>query len=347
MDSITQIVLGAAVGELIAGKKIGYKAVLWGAFAGTLPDLDIIAGLWQDPITYLSFHRGFSHSIFFAPIMAPLLAIIAIYIHKKELLPYRTWINLFFWSLLTHPLLDLFTGYGTQLLNPISNYGFEINSIFIIDPLYTIPFLICLIVGLRKSNSDIERTIWVKRGIYISSLYLILSLGLKYYGHTIIKNQAKDQGIVIHRMMSIPGPFTSFLWRGLIETEEAFYQVYYSVFDDPSKELIFYKIPKSNVGLELFESSRALDTLIWFSKGFYTVESVENSNLAYAENVYFNDLRFGTLGGWDGNYNDHVFKFEIYKNEVGEISFRQAPITTPINSNDFITLLKKSFSLEK
>lgn len=41
MDSLAQIVLGATVGEAILGKKGGNKAMLYGAFAGTILDLDV------------------------------------------------------------------------------------------------------------------------------------------------------------------------------------------------------------------------------------------------------------------------------------------------------------------
>ena len=72
MDSITQIVLGAAVGEVAMGKKAGNRAMLWGGIAGTIPDLDILANLFCDDLTALAFHRGISHSFFFA-FTAPML----------------------------------------------------------------------------------------------------------------------------------------------------------------------------------------------------------------------------------------------------------------------------------
>ncbi|NBW94975.1 MAG: metal-dependent hydrolase, partial [Bacteroidetes bacterium] len=43
MDSLTQIALGAAVGEATVGRKAGKKGALWGAALGTLPDLDVVA----------------------------------------------------------------------------------------------------------------------------------------------------------------------------------------------------------------------------------------------------------------------------------------------------------------
>jgi inner membrane protein len=68
MDSLTQIVLGAACGELALGKKIGNKALLFGAIGGTIPDLDVYVGRWiyDNEIDIMAFHRGFMHSIVFA-----------------------------------------------------------------------------------------------------------------------------------------------------------------------------------------------------------------------------------------------------------------------------------------
>jgi len=68
MDSLTQIVLGAACGEAVLGKKIGNKALLFGAIGGTIPDLDVFIGklFYTNEIDIMLFHRGFMHSILFS-----------------------------------------------------------------------------------------------------------------------------------------------------------------------------------------------------------------------------------------------------------------------------------------
>ena len=74
MDSITQAVLGAAIGEAVAGKKIGHKAAIIGAIVATLPDLDVLVYPFLDEFQKISFHRGFSHSIVFCVIAAFLIS---------------------------------------------------------------------------------------------------------------------------------------------------------------------------------------------------------------------------------------------------------------------------------
>ena len=110
MDSLTQIVLGAAVGEASLGKKVGNKAMLWGAIAGTIPDLDVLVKFFTDDLSANEMHRGFSHSILFCIIAAPLLGWIIHRIYaKKEEASWKNWSMLSFWAFFTHPLLDAHT----------------------------------------------------------------------------------------------------------------------------------------------------------------------------------------------------------------------------------------------
>ena len=109
--------------------------MLWGAIAGTIPDLDVIGRFLTDTITATEMHRGFSHSIVFSVLMAPLLGWLVHQIKKRKEVGWKGWSILFFWGLFTHPLLDAFTTWGTQLFWPF-NWRVAFNSIFVADPLY-------------------------------------------------------------------------------------------------------------------------------------------------------------------------------------------------------------------
>lgn len=94
MDSLTQIILGAAVGEAVLGKKIGNKAMLYGAIAGTIPDLDVLTSFFTDTVSALEIHRGFTHSIFFSVLFAPVFAYIVTRFEAYKNL--KDWAWLFF-----------------------------------------------------------------------------------------------------------------------------------------------------------------------------------------------------------------------------------------------------------
>ena len=236
MDSLTQIVLGAACGEAILGKKIGNKALLFGAIGGTIPDLDVFVGslLYGNEIDAMLFHRGFMHSILFSVLAAFLLGWLVhkLYDSGKRLqtTTQKDWTKLFFWSLFTHPILDCFTPYGTQLFAPFSNYRVAFNNIAVADPLYTVPFLVCLIILMFFNRKSQPRRLWLKMGIGISSFYMLLTIFNKIYVDNIFENSLSDKGISYSRYSTQPAILNNVLWYGIAETEETYQVGFYSLF---------------------------------------------------------------------------------------------------------------------
>ncbi len=82
MDSLTQIALGAAVGEAVMKHKVGRKASLWGAICGTLPDLDVLIPM-GDAVKDFTYHRAESHSLFYMTLVTPLLVWIILKIYPQ------------------------------------------------------------------------------------------------------------------------------------------------------------------------------------------------------------------------------------------------------------------------
>ena len=236
MDSLSQIVLGASVQGAILGKYQGRKAYLYGAMLGTLPDLDVIIR-YGDPISNMTYHRGFSHSLFVLTAVGIVgaWAISRYHAWRNLPLPYSTrrLATAMTLALTTHPILDSFTVYGTQLLWPLqeslSLTPASIASMFIIDPLYTLPLLIAMIVGLIKGSklgafktgvlAHCQRlAIWM---LVISSGYLMLSLGLKYYAQDKAEQTLAAAKIDnITRIKTMPVLPTILMWRTLAEDDQ-------------------------------------------------------------------------------------------------------------------------------
>ncbi len=308
MDSLTQIVLGAAVGEAVLGKKAGNKAMLYGAIAGTIPDLDTFVGNFFDTITAIEIHRGFSHSIVFSVIFAPIFGWLISRIERNPDISWKNWSWLMFWGLFTHPLLDAHTTWGTQLFWP-----FEIRlaykNIFVIDPLYTIPFLIFLILALRKKKDDPKRRKYNRLGIIISCIYLlIITPALKLFTFQKFESALEDQQIDYQRMDTRPTPLNAILWSANVETDEGFLLGDYSIFD--TKPIEFQYTPKNYQLAGNWSNNENLHRLIHISKGWYTL-SQENGEL------YFNDLRFGKLDVTDPEA-PFVFSYQLSE-EHGEL----------------------------
>lgn len=148
MDTVTQVLLGATIAEAGFRRKLGGRAVAWGAFCGLAPDLDMVTvafGEWNE----LLHHRGVSHSVLALTAAAPLLGALAWRWPGKKQGSVVSWMHLTFWALITHPLLDACTAYGTQLLAPFSSERFAIDAVAIVDPIYTLPLLMAVILARR------------------------------------------------------------------------------------------------------------------------------------------------------------------------------------------------------
>ncbi len=285
MDSLTQIVLGAAVGEAVLGKKVGNKAMLYGAIAGTIPDLDVLARFYVDTVTATEWHRGFSHSIFFSIVFAPLFGWLIWKLNPKSDANWKDWSWLMFWGLFTHPVLDTFTTWGTQLFWPFK-IRLAFQNIFVIDPLYTIPFLVFLILTMFQKRTSEKRRRFNRLGLLISSVYLVLTLILKGFAYKKFVDNLDAQGITYKEIDIRPAPFSTVLWTANIDKGEAYLIGNYSFFD--SKPIQFTSYPKNHNLLGELQNNDKVLRLIAIAEGWYTI-SKENGQLL------FNDLRFGLL----------------------------------------------------
>ncbi len=312
MDSLTQIVLGAAVGEAILGKKIGNKALLYGAIAGTIPDLDVILGNLTDTITAIEWHRGFSHSLLFCVLLAPILGWLVNKLERKSNLGWVPWTKLFFWGLFTHPLLDVFTSWGTQLFWPFKA-RLALNSIFVIDPMYTLPFLVLTIMVLFYKRQSKTRRRLNTVGLLISTLYLLLTLVIKYVVEKRFESALQNQHITYTQISTRPSPLNTILWNANIDTPEQYLIAEYSFFD--SQPIRFKSYQKQRIiSSELMEFPN-VKRLIAISKGWYIIEQRNGY-------WYFNDLRFGLIPRKDGSsVFTFSYKLELYNEHIQATEF--------------------------
>jgi inner membrane protein len=286
MDSITQAALGAAVGEAALGRKAGYRAALMGAVMGTIPDLDVLANPLMDEITQLGWHRGYSHSIIVNAALGPILAWVLYKIYGRYA-SRKQWMLLAWLVLFTHIGLDCFTLYGTQLFLPFSNYMVEFRNIAIIDPVYTVPLLIGVLVALFLRRSSMARR-WVNyTGLAVSSLYLLITVGIKFHVGSVVKQSLDRQGVSYQRYMTAPTLFNAVLWRATIHVDDGYWIGYYSLFD--SDETIEWRhIPRNGELIDPYKETRGVRQLLWFSNGYYAVTKEDGQ-------LRFHDLRFGEI----------------------------------------------------
>ncbi len=394
MDSITHLALGAALGEATLGKKIGARALAWGAFANTVPDLDILANFFADPITALAFHRGFMHSILFGILSAVgvgyavewlyrsglyrrrrykwavFTAVLTFYILlmlgirwifgdvvknwgalaiaiagglglgwfiyakyvSKPLeevnVSRREWVLFFFVTIFSHPAIDCFNVYGTQIFQPFNDHRVSFDNISVADPLFSIWLLLGILVASFLPKASKVRRIVNWSGIGISMGYLCFTFYHKAVFNQVFTDSLRQQKIEYRRFMSGPTILTNSLWLGVAEGDTAFYHGYYTFYNDDRRVKNFNTIPKHHELLKDYEDDRVVRILKWFSKGYYNVIVRKDGRLQ------FNDLRYGSFREGFQDENDYVFKF-ILEEKNGKLNAEQSREGRKINKEEF------------
>ena len=309
MDSLTHIVLGAAIGELMAGRKLGKKALLIGAIANSLPDIDFVASMWMPTAQDVWAHRGLTHSLLFVLVMTPLLAWLAMRIWPRTTtMTRKDWWVFFAVQLFVHIFIDAFNAYGTGWFEPFSSYRLAFHVLFVADPFFSVWLAIAFVALLVLRSGHPARKKWAWFGLAFSGAYLCYCIGNKMR----IDAHAKTdlQGIPYTRYLSTPTPLNNWLWYIVAEDSTGFYTGYRSVFDHQPTRFRFQ--PRNRALLRPFMAHKDVFYLMRFSQGFYTVEQ-------WGDTTVFNDLRFGEMRGWEDPKARFVFHYFLEYPEGNKI----------------------------
>jgi inner membrane protein len=337
MDSLTQALLSASIGEATLGRKVGRKALGWGALAGTLPDLDILAYPFLDAAQELHFHRGPTHALLFAPLVAPLLGWLVWRLYASRGSPAAEagrwgWTALFFWALFTHPLLDTLTVYGTQLFRPFSDLPAAVPALFIVDPLYTLPLAAAVVGGVAVRDARRRWRLAVV-GLALSTLYLAWALGVKAHVGRVVERNLAAQGVEAEAVLTAPAPLQTVLWNVVVDVDDAFLVGTYGLLDGDD-EIGFRRVEQRADLLDPYRDADAVATLLWFSRGYFVMRPAPEHGRearppdgAEPLGLVFSDIRFGRADGYlsadapDGAEPNYIFPFALVREPDGTVSF--------------------------
>jgi len=287
VDSITQAALGAAIGGAVLGRRLGRKAIVMGAVLGTLPDLDVALD-YGDAVANVTEHRGFSHSLFVLTGLATLLALLCARFSPANDINLPRWWCFFALILITHPLLDALTTYGTQLFWPLERPPVALPIIFIIDPFYSIPLLIALGVGLVSLRVKKACT-W---GLAITCVYLAMAAGAKLTIEQRLAPVLAEQGLEDAPLLIQPTPFNIVLWRATVVDGDRYYESLVGLFDgdrQPRLEPLIRNAELEEFALASLQGQR----LRWFAGPFLRYET---RWLNGKETLVATDIRLGFPG---------------------------------------------------
>jgi inner membrane protein len=313
MDSITQAVLGAAIGEAVLGRRVGRKAAAWGAVLGTLPDLDVLIPR-GGPVADFTYHRTETHSLFFLTLAAPAIAWLLWRLHRHARVPagavgtaaasvggavddtvgsadWRHWWLMCWLALVTHPLLDALTIYGTQLGLPFTDHPFGTGSVFVLDPAYTMPVLLGLLAALvLPRRGRLGRRLNLV-GLALGTAYLAFGLVAQQLVQQHARAELARQGVRVDRLFATPTPLNGVLWRIVAVSGDRWCEGFRSLLDGAAPLTVQCRDRAAGL-LAPLAGSWPTERLRWFTKGWYAVEQVHLAESG-PPSLLFKDLRMG------------------------------------------------------
>lgn len=305
MDTITHVALGACLGELLASKRIGKKALVFGALAQSVPDFDLVFSLWLEPSANVLAHRGFTHSFLFAFLITPILAWAAQWGWGNTQTTFKYWLTFFRIQVLVHSLLDAFNAYGTGWFEPFSHERVSFHTLFVADPLFSISLGVATLYLIVTTIENKSRVYWAMGGIVVSAFYLGYALTNKFAVDKAVRASLVEQGINANHYFTTPTPFNNLLWYVVANSDSGSFVGYHSVFDKHGTNFQFF--PRQDSLLRLTSNQEEVNRLKRFSQGYYTVE-------LKVDTLIFNDLRFGQMIGWQQPKAGFVFHYYLQPN---------------------------------
>jgi inner membrane protein len=331
MDSITQAVFGGAIGQAVCQNKLGRRAIVFGALGGTIPDLDV---LWQfgDEFSRWEVHRGFSHSVFFAPLLAPFLGWGMNTWYKRQgqktgddhlqslgsQQSLSAWILLFAVSIFTHPFLDLLTPYGTQMLQPLSDHRFAIHAMSIIDPVYTGALLLAVIFGM-----SIEQPTKRPMAAAIAGYAIVLSIGYQLFAASEMQKAQLDaraqlaaQNIRVEQVDAYPTLLQPFFRRIVVRMGDSAKVGAYSTLAPSTIEWFDLK-GTHGVYVDMIANTREGKIFNWFTSDNTLWQRLDQEDGGFI--IRGEDLRYGSMEKDTAGFWGIEAKFDAQGNRVGPV----------------------------
>lgn len=222
MDPMSQAGFAASLSQSSAKPNHQWSALIIGACAGMVPDLDVLISSREDPLLFLEYHRQFTHSLLFIPVGALICAFIACIISRCRWfsvdLSFRQIYLFSFLGYATHGLLDACTSYGTQLFWPFSDIRISWNSVSIIDPFFTLPIIVLIAASAIR-----KKPLYARIALVYAVLFLSAGLIQKMRAEQSLYELAESRGHQVERMQVKPSFANRHVWKLIYESGDRYY----------------------------------------------------------------------------------------------------------------------------
>ncbi len=209
MDPLTHAVSGAVLARALPARPLPARKLALLMLLAMAPDADIALEALSD-VAYLQYHRGVTHSLLMLPLWVWLLHALI----RRCAGGVPPW--LIAAAIALHILLDLITSFGTMILAPVSDWRATLDLVFIVDPLFTLCFLLPLLLS----------ALWKRHARTLAMLSLALAAGyiaLAAWNHHRAISLARaclPEGATA--LAALPLPFSPFHWQVIANTKNSY-----------------------------------------------------------------------------------------------------------------------------
>ncbi|HEY4362038.1 MAG TPA: metal-dependent hydrolase [Bryobacteraceae bacterium] len=297
MDNVTHTLTGLMMARAGLARKGEHGATLVILLAANAPDIDVVVAGLPGGLRYLEYHRGYTHALLMAPVMALLALLLGYWIQRAKLDWFNYGASLL--AVLSHLAYDLTNVYGIRLLLPFSSRWLRLDITDIIDPWILIILIVAIsapalagIVGSEISGrkSAPPRAAWATFALLAIFCYegfrlasharAIAVMGARLYG-----------GVETPRISAMPDTIDPLRWRGIVETEDFVLTVNLMLTEDyiPNFGRVDYPT-KSSPAIDAARTTEPFQIFEQFDQlPFWKVSSASD-----AIKVELIDMRFGT-----------------------------------------------------
>lgn len=288
MELLAHGLIGAAIGEILLGKRLGNRALIYGAAAALLPCLDLLAIPFLDTANLLWWRQGPSHSMVVAALASILLAKPLANHWKREKISNARAGTFLFAALLAHIILDCMGGIGVALLWPLPFDRVAFGNLPQSDPLLIMPLLICIpwLAFLRKKKEQPKRRRLLAWGVGLTAAYAGFTAVMRFTADAGFQSDFANRGFKAERRIVIPYSQNAFVWRTVVDRGDELWVGYRSVFQKPSNAVRWTVYPRGVDAAAAFNGEREVARIQSFTNGFWIAR-------AHKRGLWIADLRSG------------------------------------------------------
>ncbi|MFM2171834.1 MAG: hypothetical protein RI957_2063, partial [Verrucomicrobiota bacterium] len=224
MDPLTHGLLGMAAAVCVAPRELRRQAAVAGFFAGEFPDLDVLLRSETDPLFSLAMHRHFTHSLVMVPVIGVLMTWLVV--------SWQRWrgrataaapvVIAASAAAFSHAFCDVWTSYGTRWFWPFSQERVSWDLISVIDPLFTLPLLPLVVMGIVKRSRP-----WMVCALCWGAFYLSICSWQNHQVMLAARGLAESRDHDIQRITVKPSFANIVVWRALYEANGNAYVLCY------------------------------------------------------------------------------------------------------------------------